>query len=798
MKKMLHILVSLTVLLAACTAQEEKPGAGLSLSVREVEFEGIGGDQKTVGVVSESPWYARSTESWLKVNRAAGQGGEEEKLRVSVDDNEDTAVREAIVRIRNVGGGSDSLKVIQAAGGAIHIIRGISSAQDLVDFAAAVNGNGSVAPYLVDGVVRLNNDIDVSSIHEWIPIGSRENPLIYDFDGNNKTIHGIHWSIDVEKYPSAGLIGAAEGIRIRRLTLGDGLIELAGSTTGEVRAGAVMGRAVDVTLEKVRNNADITVTATTLTGNGLIVGGLVGYLDPSSIMGGDIASTTACRNYGDITVPVVAQAGGLVGYNSGTIANCIYDATLTCPSDASCGPGWICSFTKADMAKIYGNSGAGYVGDTPAMMRNSMFNCQEGYNPETNSVDWTQEAYYDWKAVDTRQLCAGAKFTHYSCTNIPREVFVLEVDLKNPGVEIASAYAGDMIPNPNGNANNNNGFKLRERLSDLCKRKRAEGQKILAGVNAGFFDSNDGITRGFHVEDAQPMYINNPDVVSSLTNHVWAFTVFKDGTASCGKKAFSGKLRMGGEEYPFYSVNDTILRHSNADYQANLYTSRYVRQPYASKPNILNKLALNVLYVICEYDSAPMTVNTGYAPAKVVAVADGRTNALTEAPYLTDAKRVGIALSGEMAEAWSSVKPGDKVELSCEIKVEGEVKPILTQVSTMYQIMTDGKDASNTPGSSASLYTKYDPKTFPVVSRDLSKVWLVQVDGRQLWYSMGVKGYEIYRIAEKLGGWWVTVLDGGGSAVMWLFDDKGGSIVGRPADALGERSNMNYLLVREK
>ena len=37
----------------------------------------------------------------------------------------------------------------------------------------------------------------------------------------------------------------------------------------------------------------------------------------------------------------------------------------------------------------------------------------------------------------------------------------------------------------NANGNDNNGFCIRETLSQLCARKRTEGQNILAGINHG-------------------------------------------------------------------------------------------------------------------------------------------------------------------------------------------------------------------------------------------------------------------------------------------------------------------------
>ena len=249
-------------------------------------------------------------------------------------------------------------------------------------------------------------------------------------------------------------------------------------------------------------------------------------------------------------------------------------------------------------------------------------------------------------------------------------------------------------------------------------------------------------------------------------------------------------------------MNDTTLRHASPTVSpVNLFTSRYVRVPHSSFPTLINDLASNVLYVICEYTGDVMKVNTGYVEAKVVDIVDGRSGSIAK-PYITARNRIGIALSGDMASEWyAKVKKGDTVEFKCDIAIDGDAsKPIFALDSSMYQLLTEGQDASNTPGSSASLYSKYDPITFPVVSQDRSKVWLVEIDGRQGWYSTGIKGYELYRIAKKLGGWWATRLDGGGSSAMWIWDAAkgGGSLVNSVCDSKGERSCMSYILLTEK
>jgi len=812
MKRIYFILFWAVMLIASCSGKAEAPGGDntpLAVSPLSVEVIALG-EQKSFSVTSSVDWLVRSSQNWLKVQKAKGTP-DEHSFSVLAEENKTTDPRSAQLTVSNLNGESKQITVTQAAGTGSEDVRGISNAEDLVGLSKAIRGEEgySIANYLVDGVIKFNKDIDASSIIEWIPIGTSEYPLTYSIDGNNKSITGINWQVDATKYMNVGLVGVGNGITISRLTFGNtgSKVSFKLSGTGKVRAGGIIGRAQGVTLDKVTNKAALSVEGTAVSGNDLIIGGLAGYSDGNSLIGGEIESRNGCKSLGDITVPVAAQAGGLVGHNSGSIRNCTFEASITGPVSGSYGPAWICSYgLPSAKGNVSDNYGAGKVNGVACAVNNAMMNVTEAYNPETNTVDWSQDDYYAWTEKERVQLHSGAIYHHYVCTNVPREIYVIEVDLTDPGIEITAVIADESIPNPNGLKHNDYNYTLntvRERLSDICKRRRSEGEKILAGVNSGFFDTTPGILRGFHVEEGQPAYINNPSVVNKLPNHNWAFTVFTDGTASCGKKSFSGKMCLDGTEYNYYSLNDTILRHTSADYQANLYNVRYKKQPHkADHPELVNELASNAMYVVCEWDSEPMKVNTGYASATVKEIRDGRTGSITP-PYITASNRFAIALSGEMAGQWKSkVAVGSKVEVKCDISVEGSSnKPIYAQVSTMYQLMTDGADASNTPGSSASLYSKYDPMTYPVVSKDFKKVWLVEIDGRQLWYSMGVKGYEMYQIAKKLGGAWVTRFDGGGSSSIWVWDQaKGsGSIRSKPSDSPGgERSCISYILVREK
>ena len=69
------------------------------------------------------------------------------------------------------------------------------------------------------------------------------------------------------------------------------------------------------------------------------------------------------------------------------------------------------------------------------------------------------------------------------------------------------------------------------------------------------------------------------------------------------------------------------------------------------------------------------------------------------------------------------------------------------------------------------------------------------VDGRTD-NDRGLDFYEAYRVSKKLGLYDVIRFDGGGSTVMWIYENGVGKVINHVSDSKGERSCMNYLHVR--
>lgn len=585
------------------------------------------------------------------------------------------------------------------------------------------------------------------------------------------------------------------------------------------RSGGICGTIINGTLLQCVNNGlieDGTQYMSDASGYSYKrMGGLVGATDASAVLDG-------CTNLGTVLTHVGCRCGGFVGHNAkGTVKNCTNGAekdlskgniigdVVKDGSGNSHGPGWACGYTSSDIKKCYGYGRVAKYAQKDnltaedvdialhdnAVRHGTQYykfvsSMTSGYEP-TNWVNWGHVKYCNWTVKETKNLNSGVKYMAVEWTRgITRKMKILEVDLTDPNVQISTAMADDIVPNPNGNDNNNNGKNKRELLSEVCKRK----SNVLAGVNSGFFDSNDGFPRGIHVQEGIPMYVNNRTVRWNLTNHKWGFAQFTDKTASCGVKEFTGKYKVAGTEYEYYSINDTICRHGSDALKSNVFTYHYKKTPHSGLTNALSK---KCLYVIAQFSSGYLNVNTGYHTAKVTAIKDGRSTALASdaLPYITDKKTIGIQIRGDVADAVkAALKVGDEIEIMCDIIVDGNIKkPIYTMNSSMYQFLVNGSVSLSGLGADNGNLNTFDPVTFIGTDVAGTKVWIVQVDGRSS-ESLGMTAPEMAATIKKLGGHNMTRFDGGGSAAMWV----NGKIVSNPSDRNGERSCMNYLLVTSK
>ena len=154
---------------------------------------------------------------------------------------------------------------------------GISTAADLVEFAAAVNAGESFAKWMnSEGKVVLKNDIDMSSVTSWTPIGAANlswasnkltlnsgNPFTGYFDGKGYSIKNFNPvctnATKGEVYGFFGCLGA--GAVVENIVF-DATCSMELKSTAATDCGMLAGLAWDATIKNITNKGVMKYTGT--------------------------------------------------------------------------------------------------------------------------------------------------------------------------------------------------------------------------------------------------------------------------------------------------------------------------------------------------------------------------------------------------------------------------------------------------------------------------------------------------------------------------------------------------------
>jgi len=219
---------------------------------------------------------------------------------------------------------------------------GISTAEDLVAFAAAVNAGESIEQWESDGVVKLLNDIDCSSITEWTPIGnvtsagnannasSPTGPVFSGvFDGNSHTIKNFTATKAITDNGVFGLFGYIQNATVKNLTV-EANLTLSAAATAD--AGVVAGTANSSTVENVNVTATLTGNGADVDNKRFTIGGIAGFVygtssAPSTIKNCTVNATSVIKSGANTkNGATCVHYGGIVGFAttaSGTTATAV-------------------------------------------------------------------------------------------------------------------------------------------------------------------------------------------------------------------------------------------------------------------------------------------------------------------------------------------------------------------------------------------------------------------------------------------------------------------------------------------
>lgn len=227
----------------------------------------------------------------------------------------------------------------------------IENGTQLLLFQSIVNGTNGQTQNLA-ACAELTDNIDMSSIANFAPIGTETNPYTGTFNGNNHSISGL----TINGSDAAGLFGYVKGATIQKINLCNSQITATsdGGNNIYTYAGGIVGFATGAAKIENCSTNNITINAGSRHIGGIIgygkdstrisnctntsslagtynVGGIAGYLEDSSI--------TNSGNSGNLPAPQASgSVGGIVGFTrNGQISTCYNTGEITDGSDANVG-----------------------------------------------------------------------------------------------------------------------------------------------------------------------------------------------------------------------------------------------------------------------------------------------------------------------------------------------------------------------------------------------------------------------------------------------------------------------------
>ena len=232
------------------------------------------------------------------------------------------------------------------------VIEGIATAADLKEFATLVNSGGDVSKFLVDGVVVLGTDIDLSEYQDWTPIGAPETVTNgnYEgaytgaafkgvFNGGGHTIKGFKPTVKVGENGTFGLFGVLDGATVKDLNIET---DLSISATAQADAGVLVGTAISSTIQNVKVSGKITSAGTEATNKRFALGGIAGFIfntgTGTSLVKDCTVNLTVNADCGSNTGNGAGAAmyGGIAGFvttsqdeSANDIQNCVNSGEIT-------------------------------------------------------------------------------------------------------------------------------------------------------------------------------------------------------------------------------------------------------------------------------------------------------------------------------------------------------------------------------------------------------------------------------------------------------------------------------------
>ena len=367
---------------------------------------------------------------------------------------------------------SSSISVIQEAK-EVEAKGGISTAADLVNFAKAVNNGTSTSRWQNEaGEIVLLNDIDMSSVSGWTPIGDIDasnyttaepyiavHPFSGTFNGQGYAIKNLDASANLTNGRlSYGLFGSIENATVKNLVLGDAGTTVTWTMSGTAPKYTVIAPLVcfakKSVIEACTNYYNVDFTADNKAGEFVALSGLTGVI-LSATIGGE-SKAQGCVNRGFVRTGAISntanggtgmQTAGICAFMSkaegGKLNYCTNYGDISCPT---------------------GRTG----GIVATLMYGNLYNCENRGTIEDDKVGQyagkEASTTYNYKRMGgivggTDDLKTKPEYTVESCTNhgnvmthlsVPTGGIIGHSNIQIIGCVNKGAVLGDVFTEGNG------------------------------------------------------------------------------------------------------------------------------------------------------------------------------------------------------------------------------------------------------------------------------------------------------------------------------------------------------------
>ncbi len=206
-----------------------------------------------------------------------------------------------------------------------YAMEGLLTGPGLALFAKTWNEGGDVSQWYVNGVPTIVEDMDLTEIKEWTPIGTPERPWTGEFNGNYKKLINFN--------ASQPMFGYCKDATLKNIVFDESsLFRITGSFEAPMYLSPLAGVIENTVVEGCTNSATVSLEAATQSSAAQIyIAGLVCQADATSVVKGSTnmgsVSVSAAVTTAADTADVV-YLGGIVGDNNGTIEDCFNNGNL--------------------------------------------------------------------------------------------------------------------------------------------------------------------------------------------------------------------------------------------------------------------------------------------------------------------------------------------------------------------------------------------------------------------------------------------------------------------------------------